>query len=228
MPNKDIDDLVRFLKDKQISTITKKYHSYLTFHGLKDANVFILKEGIIKTSVILQDGREFNISYINQPDVISLLHDEALQYDEQPFNVRIESETATFYQVNRVEFWQYVNANSELQNYVKQYYRHRLSETLARIQRLTMNGKMGALANFLHDIAEKFGRDLPDGAGVLIDFNVTNEDIAGFCGIANQTSVSRMMRKLKLEDIIDFSMSNDRKRRIIITNMKKLDDYIAY
>ncbi|AGL89806.1 Crp/Fnr family transcriptional regulator [Limosilactobacillus fermentum] len=228
MPNKDIDDLVRFLKDKQISTITKKYHSYLTFHGLKDANVFILKEGIIKTSVILQDGREFNISYINQPDVISLLHDEALQYDEQPFNVRIESETATFYQVNRVEFWQYVNANSELQNYVKQYYRHRLSETLARIQRLTMNGKMGALANFLHDIAEKFGRDLPDGAGVLIDFNVTNEDIAGFCGIANQTSVSRMMRKLKLEDIIDFGMSNDRKRRIIITNMKRLDDYIAY
>ena len=91
-----------------------------------------------------------------------------------------------------------------------------------------MNGKMGALANFLHDIAEKFGRDLPDGAGVLIDFNVTNEDIAGFCGIANQTSVSRMMRKLKLEDIIDFGMSNDRKRRIIITNMKKLDDYIAY
>lgn len=228
MPNKDIDDLVRFLKDKQISTITKKYHSYLTFHGLKDANVFILKEGIIKTSVILKDGREFNISYINQPDVISLLHDEALQYDEQPFNVRIESETATFYQVNRVEFWQYVNANSELQNYVKQYYRHRLSETFARIQRLTMNGKMGALANFLHDIAEKFGRDLPDGAGVLIDFNVTNEDIAGFCGIANQTSVSRMMRKLKLEDIIDFGMSNDRKRRIIITNMKKLDDYIAY
>lgn len=168
MPNKDIDDLVRFLKDKQISTITKKYHSYLTFHGLKDANVFILKEGIIKTSVILQDGREFNISYINQPDVISLLHDEALQYDEQPFNVRIESETATFYQVNRVEFWQYVNANSELQNYVKQYYRHRLSETFARIQRLTMNGKMGALANFLHDIAEKFGRDLPDGAGVIV------------------------------------------------------------
>ncbi|KRL05893.1 Crp/Fnr family transcriptional regulator [Liquorilactobacillus oeni] len=228
MPNKDIDYLVHFLKSKQILTITKKYHTYLTFHGLKAASVFILKEGIIKTSVILQDGREFNISYINQPDVISLLHDEALQYDEQPFNVRIESETAAFYQINRVKFWQYVNANPQLQNYVKQYYRHRLSENFSRLQRLTMNGKLGALANFLRDIALKFGRKLPNSSKILIDFYVTNEDIAGFCGIANHTSVSRMMRKLKDEGIIEFGNGPSNKRCIIITDAQKLDDYIAY
>lgn len=228
LTNKDIDYLVHFLKDKQISTITKDYHTYLTFHGLKAASVFILKEGIIKTSVILQDGREFNISYINQPDVISLLHDEALQYDEQPFNVRIESETAAFYQINRVKFWQYVNSNQQLQNYVKQYYRHRLSENFSRLQRLTMNGKLGALANFLRDMALKFGQRLPNSDKILIDFNVTNEDIAGFCGIANHTSVSRMMRRLKDESVIEFSNSQDNKRRIVIKNSKKLDDYIAY
>ena len=59
MNNKDIDYLVNFLEDKQIPVITKDYHTYLTFHGLKAASVFILKEGVIKTSVILQDGREF-------------------------------------------------------------------------------------------------------------------------------------------------------------------------
>ncbi|MDC7952598.1 Crp/Fnr family transcriptional regulator [Liquorilactobacillus mali] len=229
MTNKDIDYLVKFLKDKQISTITKDYHTYLTFHGLKAASVFILKEGIIKTSVILQDGREFNISYINQPDVISLLHDEALQYDEQPFNVRIESPTATFYQINRVKFWKYVNNNSQLQNYVKQYYRHRLSENFSRLQRLTMNGKLGALASFLRDLVLKFGLKLPNSSKILINFDVTNEDIAGFCGIATYASVSRMMKKLKEEGVIEFTNNGEfSKRRIVVRNVQKLDDYIAY
>ena len=228
MNNKDIDYLVNFLEDKQIPVITKDYHTYLTFHGLKAASVFILKEGVIKTSVILQDGREFNISYINQPDVISLLHDEALQYDEQPFNVRIESPTATFYQINRVQFWKYVNNDPYLQNYVKQYYRHRLSENFSRLQRLTMNGKLGPLASFLRDLVLKFGRELDGGSKILIDFEVTNEDIAAFCGIATYASVSRMMKKLKEEGVIAFTNSDNGRRRIIVCNVQKLDDYIAY
>ncbi|MCG0666171.1 Crp/Fnr family transcriptional regulator [Lactiplantibacillus plantarum] len=227
MTNSDVHYLVNFLKNKNITTITKEYHTYLTFHGLKAANVFILKKGIIKTSVILQDGREFNISYISQPDVISLLHDEALQYDEQPFNVRIESDNATFYQINRVKFWEYVNSDQGLQNYVKQYYRHRLSENFSRLQRLTMNGRLGALANFLKDMSLKFGVKIPGTNKILIDFIVTNEDIAGFCSIANYTSVSRMLRNLKSTDIIEFNNINGR-RRIVIKNIQKLNDLIAY
>lgn len=227
MLNRDVDYLVNFLKTKNIPTIGKEYHTYLTFHGLKAANVFILKEGIIKTSVILQDGREFNISYISQPDVISLLHDEALQYDEQPFNVRIESETATFYQINRVKFWEYVNSDMRLQNYVKQYYRHRLSENFSRLQRLTMNGRTGALANFLKDMSVKFGKPIPRTSKILIDFFVTNEDIAGFCSIANYTSVSRMLRTLKDHGVIEFDTTTNR-RRIVIKNLQKLNDLIAY
>ncbi|MBS0945821.1 Crp/Fnr family transcriptional regulator [Lactiplantibacillus plantarum] len=227
MTNSDVHYLVNFLKNKNIPTITKEYHTYLTFHGLKAANVFILKEGIIKTSVILQDGREFNISYISQPDVISLLHDEALQYDEQPFNVRIESDNATFYQINRVKFWEYVNSDQGLQNYVKQYYRHRLSENFSRLQRLTMNGRLGALANFLKDMSLKFGNKIPGTNKIVIDFIVTNEDIAGFCSIANYTSVSRMLRNLKNTDVIEFNNTNGR-RRIVIKNIQKLNDLIAY
>ena len=227
MINSDVHYLVNFLKNKNIPTITKEYHTYLTFHGLKAANVFILKKGIIKTSVILQDGREFNISYISQPDVISLLHDEALQYGEQPFNVRIESDNATFYQINRVKFWEYVNSDQGLQNYVKQYYRHRLSENFSRLQRLTMNGRLGALANFLKDMSLKFGAKIPGTNKILIDFIVTNEDIAGFCSIANYTSVSRMLRNLKSTDVIEFNNINGR-RRIVIKNIQKLNDLIAY
>lgn len=64
---------------------------------------------MVKTSIILRDGREFNISYLKAPDIISLLRDEVSQYTSAPFNVRIESETAVFYKIPRVTFWEYVN-----------------------------------------------------------------------------------------------------------------------
>lgn len=96
--------LIKFLEEKEVSTITKKRHTYLTYYGLEQQDTYVLKEGVIKTSIILRDGREFNISYIKGPDIISLLKDEVSQYTSAPFNVRIESETATFYRIPRVLF----------------------------------------------------------------------------------------------------------------------------
>lgn len=90
----------------------------------------MLKEGIVKTSIILRDGREFNISYIKGPDIISLLKDEVSQYTSAPFNVRVESDVATFYRIPRVLFWSYVNQDQKLQDYVNAYYREKLTEAI--------------------------------------------------------------------------------------------------
>ena len=56
--------LVKFLEEKEVPTITKKRHTYLTYYGLEQQDTYVLKEGIVKTSIILRDGREFNISYM--------------------------------------------------------------------------------------------------------------------------------------------------------------------
>ena len=137
--------LIKFLEEKEAPTITKKRHTYLTYYGLEQQDTYVLKEGVIKTSIILRDGREFNISYIKGPDIISLLKDEVSQYTSAPFNVRIESETATFYRIPRVLFWEYVNQDSKLQDYVNSYYRNKLAEAIFRQQLMTMNGKNGAV-----------------------------------------------------------------------------------
>lgn len=122
--------LIKFLEEKEVLTITKKRHTYLTYYGLEQQDTYVLKEGVIKTSIILRDGREFNISYIKGPDIISLLKDEVSQYTSAPFNVRIESETATFYRIPRVLFWEYVNQDTKLQDYVNSYYRNKLAEAI--------------------------------------------------------------------------------------------------
>ena len=95
---------LQFLKEKNMPVIEKKRHTYLTYYGLEQQDTYVLKEGVIKTSIILRDGREFNISYIKAPDIISLLRDQVSQYTSAPFNVRIESDVATFYRIPRVLF----------------------------------------------------------------------------------------------------------------------------
>ncbi|MCK8607780.1 Crp/Fnr family transcriptional regulator [Apilactobacillus ozensis] len=196
----DTEFLVNFLEEKNVPVITKKRHTYLTYHGLEEHYTYILKNGIIKNSIILQDGREFNLSYISKPDVISLLRDEVSKYTDQPCNVRVESEKAQFYQIDRVTFWNYVNSTPELQNYVKNYYRKKLSKNICRLQRMMMNGKKGSLCYFLYNLIDTFGKKYNDG--ILIDFVITNEDIAGFCGISSRSSVNRMLNQLKKDNVI--------------------------
>lgn len=211
--------LIKFLEEKEVPTITKKRHTYLTYYGLEQQDTYVLKEGVIKTSIILRDGREFNISYIKGPDIISLLKDEVSQYTSAPFNVRIESETATFYRIPRVLFWEYVNQDSKLQDYVNSYYRNKLAEAIFRQQLMTMNGKNGAVCAFIYRLIPLFGREVNNG--ILIDFQVTNDDIAGFCGISTRNSVNRILRGLREENVI--TMVN---QKIVVLDKDYLKQFI--
>lgn len=211
--------LIKFLEEKEVPTITKKRHTYLTYYGLEQQDTYVLKEGVIKTSIILRDGREFNISYIKGPDIISLLKDEVSQYTSAPFNVRIESETATFYRIPRVLFWEYVNQDSKLQDYVNSYYRNKLAEAIFRQQLMTMNSKNGAVCAFIYQLIPLFGRKVNNG--ILIDFQVTNDDIAGFCGISTRNSVNRILRGLREENVI--TMVN---QKIVVLDKDYLKQFI--
>jgi CRP-like cAMP-binding protein len=211
--------LIKFLEEKEATTITKKRHTYLTYYGLEQQDTYVLKEGVIKTSIILRDGREFNISYIKGPDIISLLKDEVSQYTSAPFNVRIESETATFYRIPRVLFWEYVNQDSKLQDYVNSYYRNKLAEAIFRQQLMTMNGKNGAVCASIYQLIPLFGRKVNNG--ILIDFQVTNDDIAGFCGISTRNSVNRILRGLREENVI--TMVN---QKIVVLDKDYLKQFI--
>lgn len=201
--------------------ITKKRHTYLTYHGLAETNTYILKRRIVKNSIILQDGREFNLSYIAKPDVISLLRDEISKDTDQPFNVRIESDTAEFYKIDRVTFWQMVNKDDELNNYVKEYYRTKLSENILRCQQMIMGSKHDVVCTFMNQLVGLFGKRLPEHQGILIDFVVTNLDIAGFCGINSRSSVTRILSDLRAEGIIDIV-----DHKFVVKNINFLRDYV--
>ena len=211
--------LLSFLSERNISTITRKRHAYLTYCGLEQQYTYILKEGVVKTSIILKDGREFNIAYLKGPNIISLLRDEISSYTSAPFNVRVETEEATFYLIPRVEFWNYINNDRKLQDYVKEYYRLNLAEAIQRQQLMSMNGRTGAVCAFLYTLVHQFGKEYKNGW--LIDFPVTNEDIAGFCGISTRNSVNRILHNLKEQGIIDIQ-----NQKILVMDMLYMQQYV--
>lgn len=211
--------LLSFLTQKNIPTIIRKHHTYLTYYGLEQQYTYVLKEGVIKTSIILKDGREFNLAYLQGPDIISLLRDEVSSYTSAPFNVRIETEEASFFKIPRVEFWNYVNQDKRLQDYVKEYYRFKLGESLRQQQMMIMNGKTGAVCAFLCTLIKQFGKQQENGW--LIDFPITNEDIAGFCGISTRNSVNRILHRLKEDGIIDLHG-----QRIFVLDLQYLQQYV--
>ena len=194
-----------FFEGKNLATIEKKKHSYLMIDGHDQADIYILKDGIVKTSIILSDGREFNIMYLKGFDVLSLLKDEIKKVTSASFHIRIESDMAVFYRVNRKLFSKFLRENKELRDkelrdYMDAYYRKKLSEAIYRQQLMTMNGKNGAVCAFIYYLVGLFGREVKKG--IFIDLQVTNDDIAGFCGVSTRNSVNRILRGLRQQGVI--------------------------
>jgi len=69
-------------------------------------------------------------------------------------------------------------------------------------------------------MAQQFGCKVP--GGTLIDFVVSYEDIAGFCGISTRNSVNRIISELRREGLIQLQG-----RRILIPSADRLREQIA-
>lgn len=220
MTKEFIEYLLRLLEEKEVNVVTQRRHSYVMYQGIESDYVYILKEGVAKISNIMRDGREFNIAYVTEPDFVSLLEEKQENGISALFNVRVESEEASFYRVQRHEFWKWVMSDLTLFRIVDDFYQRRLAMNLELLQKMTINGKKGAVCACINSLINEFG--IKKRNGILIDFPVTNEDIAGFCGISTRNSVNRIIRDLKTEEIIDI-IDN----RIMVYNSEYFEDYIS-
>ncbi len=220
MASEYIEDLIDLLEEKNVPVVTRKKHSYVMYQGIESEYIYILKDGVAKISNILRDGREFNIAYVSEPDFVSLLEEKQPDGVISLFNVRIETDEATFYRIPRRDFWEWVRADIQLFRVVDDFYKRRLALNLEILQKMTINGKKGAVCACIYKFIDNFG--IQKKEGILIDFPITNEDIAGFCGISTRTSVNRIIHDLKAEKVIDV-IDN----KIMVYNAQYLEDYIS-
>lgn len=214
--------LQRYIDNHNFPIIEKSYHKYLTFESLEEDFTYILKDGIVKQSVLSKYGMEFNLRYVTGLEITSVLNTGYSKDMGEPYNVRIESEKASFYKVRRSAFLKDINEDIELQGYVKDFYHNRLQKSMKKMQCMLTNGRIGAISTQIYDLMTLFGEELPNGQ-ILINFVITNEELGKFCGISTASSVSRILKQLKEKNIIRIY-----KQHIIITNLDKLKDNIVF
>ena len=129
----------------------------LKIHDVNEENIYILKDGVVKVSVFMLDGREFNITYLKGFDVISMLKDAVNKSDFSSLLIRVESDEASFYRIPKELLMGFVKENPKLREYLNSYYLKKLSETISRQELMAMNGKNGAVCTFLHYLVSIFG-----------------------------------------------------------------------
>ena len=183
-----------YFSEHEVPVIRKRRHTFLK---MDDENVYVLSEGVVKVSVMTRDGREFNVAYLKGFDILSMFKDAVIDCKFSSLMIRVESDEAS---ISKEEFNQLLSEHPELVEYVNTYYRKKLSETISRQELMTMNGKNGAVCAFIYYLVTMFGKEARDG--ILIDLKITNDDIAGFCGISTRHSVNRILRGLREEHVI--------------------------
>lgn len=128
-----------FFTEHEVPVMRKRRHTFLK---MDDENVYVLKEGVVKVSVLMRDGREFNIAYLKGFDILSMFKDAVVDCKFSSLMIRVESDEASFYSVSKELINQLLNEHSELVEYVNTYYRKKLSETISRQGLMTMMARM--------------------------------------------------------------------------------------
>lgn len=214
--------LQNYIQRHNFPIIEKSYHKYLTFESLEEEYTYILKDGIVKQSVLSKYGMEFNLRYVTGLAITSVLNDGFSKNMGEPYNVRIESPKASFYKVSRLQFLKDMQEDHELQGYVKDFYHNRLQKSMKKMQCMLTNGRIGAVSTQIFELVTLFGQPQSNGH-IYIDFIITNEELGKFCGISTASSVSRILKQLKTEGIIRIE-----NQHIIVTNLEKLQDNIVF
>ncbi len=61
------DYLVEYLRSKGYPEVKKHRHEYLCYYGFDQSHVYVLIEGVVKASVTMREGTEFNVFYMQGP-----------------------------------------------------------------------------------------------------------------------------------------------------------------
>lgn len=210
------DYVLKYLEKMEVPIVSKKNHDIIMCDLEK---MIFFKEGVVKVSSILEDGREYNITYDKGPNLLSLMCDTLREDVAYRVRIRIESEEASFCLVSREDFSRAIKRDEKLKEYVEAYYRENLQRALYRQKCMTMNGKSGAIYAFLYNLISLSGKEIKEG--ILIDMQITNDDIAGFCGISTRNSVNRILRGLRENGVI--SVEN---QKILIKDKEYLEQYM--
>jgi CRP/FNR family transcriptional regulator, cyclic AMP receptor protein len=147
-----------------------------------------VEDGLLKVSVVAQDGSERIFAILGAGDVVG----ELSMIDGAPRSANVcalRPAKLTFF--SRAAFDAAAKAHPELYRYVMTLLARRLRDTNAALAATSFLSLKGRVARALLSLADAFGKDV-GGSRILIQQKVTQTDLGAMAGIARE-NVSRIL-----------------------------------
>lgn len=193
----------------------KKIHkdSFLFYHGQDAKEIYLIKSGIVQIIMNSSEGEEMVLRICTTDDIIG----ELTLYTDDPkylLNAYV-MESGEVLVINIKKLQKELMCNQNLAIEMMKWINNHMRRLQTKMRDLLLNGKRGALYSTLIRLCNSYGVKQNDG--ILIDLQLTNQEIARFCG-ATREYVNRLLNELKQKGVL----SVDSTKKILIKDLDYL------
>lgn len=188
--------IVRLLKEKG-KKMTLEKGEYVFHPGDTARYVYCLDEGEIFISRMQEDGREMITNYLSEDAIFGALALHSLNKEHTTY-AKVKKD-CTLYKYEKRQFDQFIFTNDDIKMEWLQWLDIDRDRNSSKMRDLFLYGKQGALQAVLIRLTNSFGVSVDDG--ILIDTQLTNQELAGLCGTSREV-INRMLSDLKKQEVI--------------------------
>ncbi|WP_018662206.1 Crp/Fnr family transcriptional regulator [Heyndrickxia acidiproducens] len=189
-----------------------KKGQYLFQEGMEADGIHMIIHGKIQVGKIASDGRELAFSICKEND---LLGEDALFSYSGTYHVTAKAlDDSRIFFIHKKTLEQGLLKEPDFMMGLLKRLSDQYRKSQTKFRDLILYGKKGALYSTLIRLANTFGKKVADG--IQIDFQLTNQELANFCGTSRE-SVNRMLSELKRDQLISL-----RNKQIVIHQLDEL------
>ncbi|MFC7784722.1 MULTISPECIES: Crp/Fnr family transcriptional regulator [unclassified Rossellomorea] len=184
-----------FFEKKTVKNFKKG--SFLFQEGRPAHELYLIKSGRVQISKVIPDGRELSLRICSSHDVIG----ELTLFSKDAYYMLSAKmlENTEIYALPKEVFEEKLSNNSNLTIQWLKWIQIQNQQNQTKFRDLILHGKKGALYSTLIRMSNSYGKTVEKG--ILIDFPLTNQELANFCGSSREV-VNRLLSELKKENVL--------------------------
>jgi len=188
---------------------------FIFMEGEPGEALYILKSGLIKLTRRLEDGREHILHFVNPGEVFA----EVVLFDggNYPATAEVQEDCVVGVLRNQ-DIERLISQNPGIAVEMLRIMSRRLRAAQEKVMNLALHDTARRLAYTLIKMAEEHGIQKP--GGTLINFNLTNQELANLTGSTRET-INRMLNSFKRAGAIDVD-----RQQIMVLDKNKLENLL--
>lgn len=166
--------------------------TFLFQEGLDATELYIIKSGKVQVSKITPDGRELTLRLCTKGDLVGELS-MFCPTSRYLLNAKVveSGEVAVIY---KEELERRLELDNKLTIEFLKLMNKQNQKMETKFRDLILHGKKGALYSTMIRLSNSYGKKTD--TGILIDINLTNQELANFCGTSREV-INRMLSDLR-------------------------------